>query len=233
MLRWKARCISGEIYPMLRLMSQMLSPLPLLCPKRTMSLAYDCGLSAQTMLRSVDLPAPFSPERAQQSPLRMESERSFSMVRLPYLMFTLLKRMTSGLSSETGEGVSGSERISSATASSRTCEGTGAAEARYSCRVTFSPAVMFSTFTTWVMNSGMSSLFDCTRMTLTCVSDVRTWRNSCSCRRALTSSPMKGLSMMRTRGLVSSVFVSWNLRSSPLDSMTMCLSKSVSRRKMS
>ena len=33
-----------------------------------MSLAYAWGLSAQTILSSVDLPAPFSPEKAQCSP---------------------------------------------------------------------------------------------------------------------------------------------------------------------
>ena len=62
----------------------MLSTLPTLMSKQHDIIGITFGvLSAHTMLRSVDFPAPFSPLNAQCSPFITVKLKSFKMVRSP------------------------------------------------------------------------------------------------------------------------------------------------------
>ena len=94
--------------------------------------------------------------------------------------------------------------------------------------VTLGMTSMSLTSMTWVMNAGMSSYLLSTRMTSRLISRVIFSRKSCSSNRIFASSPMNGLSIISTLGFVSKVFISWNLRNSPLDRVTMYLSSSES-----
>ena len=78
------------------------------------------------------------------------------------------------------------------------------------------------------MNPGISSSRESISITCRCVFAIRVVSKSVSKERADESRPMKGLSRISTSGWFINALTNWNLRNSPLESNTMCLSRSVS-----
>ena len=124
---------------------------------------------------------------------------------------------------------SGNARMRAALSSSSTRTGMRGRCPTYSVRGTLGRMSRCSTGMTWVMNSGISSVFDRTNMTCRSVSRISVWSSPASCSRVCASSPMKGLSIIRSLGPESNVLVSWNFRNSPLDKVMIYLSNRVER----
>ena len=88
---------------------------------------------------------------------------------------------------------------------------------RYWSRCIICPTVRLAIGSTLLIYEGISSIIESIRISCTAERLASPANKVFSNSRVWASSPMKGLSIIRTRGAVSSAFTNWNLRNSPLE----------------
>ena len=185
----------------------MLSPCPRCIPKSATSLAYDCGLSQQMIDNNVDFPAPFCPDKAHLSPLRIFQSRSFRMVLGPYCIFTFLRFTMSSLLPIAD--------CCCVANNSLTISG---------CASNMMPLSLLSIRLMSVIKSGTSVSF----VSISTICNPCSWAISAntpfSCSRVSLSKPMNGLSIMSFFGRPMRALQRTNFLSSPDDSSMMYLS---------